>query len=122
MNKNNKYQANFTTVQKSEILKRDGYKCVICGSGLKNGSKLHVDHIKPKDMGGLATIENGQTLCTQHNFRKKKLKQTETGKDMFIRLYELAKEENNQEFQGFCTSILQTFEDFNINGYIDWEK
>ncbi|WP_408648712.1 hypothetical protein [Tumidithrix elongata] len=36
--------------------------------------------MKPKDMGGLATIENGQTLCSQHNFLKKNLRQTETGK------------------------------------------
>ena len=118
----NKRQEDFTTGQKKEILKRDGYKCVICGVGRENGADLHVDHIKPKDMGGLATIENGQTLCSQHNFLKKNLKQTETGKKMFIRLYELAKKENNQELQGFCESILQTFEDFQINGHIEWKK
>jgi 5-methylcytosine-specific restriction endonuclease McrA len=117
-----KKQKNFTTVQKNEILKRDGYRCVMCGAGRENGVELHVDHIKPKDMGGLATIENGQTLCSQHNFLKKNLKQTETGKKMFIRLYELAKKENNQELQEFSKEILKTFEDFNINGHIEWEK
>jgi len=118
----NKQQQDFTIVQKKEILKRDGYKCVICGAGRENGVELHVDHIKPKDMGGLAAIENGQTLCSQHNFLKKNLKQTETGKKMFIRLYELAKKENNQELQDFCIEILNTFEDFNINGHIEWRK
>ncbi|MEY3302769.1 MAG: HNH endonuclease [Pseudanabaena sp.] len=122
MNKNSKCQADFTPAQKREILKRDGYKCVICGFGLENGTKLYVDHIKPKDVGGLATIENGQTLCTQHNLRKKKLKQTETGKDMFLRLYKLAKKEKNQELQDFSTEILQAFEDFNINGHIEWKN
>ncbi len=78
--------------------------------------------LRQLNVGGLATIENGQTLCTQHNLRKKKLKQTETGKDMFIRLYELAKKENNQELQEFCIAILNTFEDFNINGHIEWRK
>ncbi len=118
----NKQQQDFTIAQKKEILKRDGYKCVICGAGRENGVELHVDHIKPKDMGGLATIENGQTLCSQHNFLKKNLRQTETGKKMFIRLYELAKKENNQELQDFCIVILNTFEDFNINGHIEWRK
>jgi hypothetical protein len=118
----NKKQEDFTTVQKNEILKRDGYRCVMCGAGRENGVELHVDHIKPKDMGGLATIENGQILCSQHNFLKKNLKQTETGKKMFIRLYELAKKENNQELQEFSKEILKTFEDFNINGHIEWEK
>jgi 5-methylcytosine-specific restriction endonuclease McrA len=117
-----KKQKNFTTVQKNEILKRDGYRCVMCGAGRENGVELHVDHIKPKDMGGLATIENDQTLYSQHNFLKKNLKQTETGKKMFIRLYELAKKENNQELQEFSKEIFKTFEDFNINGHIEWEK
>ncbi len=118
----NKRQEDFTIVQKNEILKRDGYKCVICGAGRVNGAELHVDHIKPKDMGGLATIENGQILCSQHNFLKKNFKQTETGKKMFIRLYELAKKEDNQELQDFCIGILNTFESFNINGHIEWKR
>ena len=65
----------FTAAQKEAILKRDGYKCVICGRGEKDGVELHVDHIKPKDLGGEATIENGQTLCSQHNFMKKNLQE-----------------------------------------------
>ena len=80
----------FTQKQKEEIMKRDGYKCVICGKGKAEGVDLHVDHIKPKDLGGKAVLENGQTLCAQHNFIKKNFKQTETGKKMFIRLYELS--------------------------------
>lgn len=118
----NKRQEDFTNYQKNEILRRDGYRCVICGAGRENGAELHIDHIKPKDMGGLATIENGQTLCSRHNFLKKNLNQTETGKKMFIRLYELAKQENNQELQEFATEILKTFEEFNINGHIEWER
>ena len=112
----------FTAAQKNEILKRDGYKCVICGKGKKDGVELHVDHIKPKDFGGEAKIENGQTLCAQHNFMKKNYKQTETGKKMFIRLYELAKKENNKELIKFCAEILTVFEKNNINGHIEWEK
>lgn len=112
----------FTAVQKEAILKRDDYKCVICGRGKKDGVDLQIDHIKPKDFGGEATIENGQTLCSQHNFIKKNLKQTETGKKMFIRLYELAKSENNQELIEFCTNVLETYEKYNINGHIIWKK
>ena len=113
---------NFTATQKEAILKRDGYKCVICGRGKKDGVELHIDHIKPKDFGGEATIENGQTLCTQHNFIKKNLKQTETGKKMFIRLYELTKSEGNDELKKFCADILETYEKHDINGHIVWKK
>ena len=112
----------FTAAQKETILKRDGYKCVICGRGKKDGVDLHIDHIKPKDFGGEATIENGQTLCSQHNFIKKNLKQTETGKKMFIRLYELAKNEGNDELKKFCADILETYEKHNINGHIIWKR
>ena len=112
----------FTAAQKEAILKRDGYKCVICGRGKKEGVDLHIDHIKPKDFGGEATIENGQTLCSPHNFIKKNLKQTETGKKMFIRLYELAKSEKNEELMKFCADVLGTYEKYDINGHIIWKK
>lgn len=118
----NRELENFTPSQKREILQRDGYKCVVCGKGIEDGVELHVDHIKPKDLGGRATIENGQTLCGQHNYMKKNLKQTETGKKMFIRLYELAKSEGNDTLKQFCAEILDVFERNNINGHIEWEK
>ena len=82
---------NFTDQQKQQIFKRDQNKCVICGKGREDGVELHVDHIKPPSLEGEAIIENGQTLCAAHNFRKKNLRQNETGKKMFIRLYELSK-------------------------------
>lgn len=114
--------SDFSAEQKRQILKRDGYKCVQCGRGIKDGVELHVDHIKSKYSGGTATIENGQTLCSQHNFIKKHLKYTETGKKMFIRLYELAKKEDNKPLLRFSKEILEVFEDNDINGHIKWEK
>ena len=62
------------------------------------------------------------TICATHNFQKKNLKQTETGKKMFIRLYELAKKENNLEIVKFCEDILNVYEIHNINGHIEWKK
>src|SRR3989344_1546990 len=112
----------FTVAQKEIILKEGNYKCAVCGRGKKEGVELHIDHIKPKDLGGEATIENGQILCAQHNFIKKNLKQTETGKKMFIRLYELAKSEKNEELIKFCADVLKTYEKHNINGHIVWKK
>jgi predicted restriction endonuclease len=112
----------FTHKQKDEILKRDGYKCVICGKGINDGCELQIDHIRPRDKGGNSTIENGQTLCSQHNFLKKNLNETETGKKMYIRLYELAKKENNEELVRFTTDILKVYDKHGINGHIVWKK
>lgn len=112
----------FSQKQKNEILKRDSFKCVICGKGKKEGVELHIDHIKPKELGGRAVISNGQVLCAQHNFQKKILSQTETGKKMFIRLYELSKKEKNKSIKNFCIDILKVFEKHNINGHIAWKE
>ena len=121
-NVNKKNLEDFSASQKAAILRRDGSRCVLCGRGEKEGADLHVDHIKPKDLGGKAEIDNGQILCSQHNFLKKNLKQTETGKKMFIRLYKLAKSKKNKELQDFCKDVLQAYEDHDINGHIDWDK
>ena len=112
----------FTPQQRTEILERDDRKCVVCGREERDGLDLHVDHIKPRNRGGDATIENGQTLCAQHNFMKKQLDQTEAGKRMFIRLYELAKNKGNKELTDFCEDILETYSKHGINGHIEWDK
>lgn len=112
----------FTSQQKEFIFARDNYKCVICGLGKNDGVEIHADHIKPKDLGGKAEIENGQTLCAMHNFRKKNYKQTESGKRMFILLYGQAKKLGDIETMNFCKEILETYEQHNINGHIEWKR
>lgn len=111
----------FTLEQKEEIFKRDNYRCVICGRGPQNGYEIHADHIIPKDLGGKAEISNGQTLCSIHNFRKKNYKQTETGKKMFIHLYELSKEIGDKNTMRFCEEVLETFEKHHVNDHIEWK-
>ena len=112
----------FTESQKQAIMERDNYRCVVCGRGRENGVELQVDHIKPKDQGGKATIENGETLCAQHNFQKKNYKQTESGKRFFIRLYEAAKANNDKQLEDFCRQILEVYEKNDVNGHIVWER
>lgn len=53
-----------------DILKRDHYRCQICGVTAKEGAKLHVDHIKPIAKGGKTVPENLQTLCDRCNLGK----------------------------------------------------
>ena len=112
----------FTQAQKEIIMKRDGYKCVICGRSKKDGVELQVDHIKPKDLGGTNSIDNGETLCAQHNFQKKNYKQTESGKRYFIRLYEAAKKNGDESLEDFCAEVLGVYEKNNINGHIVWKR
>lgn len=119
--KNRKLE-DFTSKQKEEIFRRDGYRCVQCGRGKNEGYKLHADHILAKDKGGRAEISNGQTLCSICNFRKKNYDQTESGKKMFIRLYKIAKKINDKQTLGFLEEVLSAYEKYNINGHIEWKK
>ncbi|MDE2759648.1 MAG: HNH endonuclease signature motif containing protein [Paracoccaceae bacterium] len=112
----------FTEQQKMEILRLGEYKCAICGARRSDGVELHVDHIKPKDLGGRATIENGQVLCSKHNFRKKNLNQTETGKKMFLNLLQLARVSGDNEMVDFCEDVLKVYENHGINGHIVWKR
>ena len=112
----------FTQAQKDEIMKRDGYRCVICGRRREDGIELQIDHIVPKDQGGKAEVSNGETLCAQHNFQKKNYKQTESGKRFFIRLYEAAKSKNDKQLQDFCAQVLEVYERNNVNGHVIWNK
>lgn len=53
-----------------DIMKRDGFKCTICGRSQADGVKLHVDHILPVSKGGLTTPSNLRTLCQDCNLGK----------------------------------------------------
>jgi len=51
---------------RNKILKRDRYKCRICGSK----KDLVLDHITPFSKGGVTEINNLQTLCKKCNREK----------------------------------------------------
>ncbi len=111
----------FTQEEKNIILKRDNYKCSVCGKGEKDGMSLHIDHIKPRDKGGKSILDNGQVLCSKHNFKKKNYNQTETGKKMFINLHRLATSTKDDELIAFCKDVLKVYDTHKINGHIKWK-
>lgn len=78
INKQNQFQKTkqyqrllMTDSLRYDILKRDGFKCVLCGATAKDGAKLHVDHILPVAKGGKTVKSNLRTLCDQCNLGKK---------------------------------------------------
>ena len=67
-----KYQRALMTYSKRyDILKRDGFRCQICGRTQLDGAKLEVDHIIPVSKGGKTVDHNLQTLCHECNQGKK---------------------------------------------------
>ena len=109
----------FSPRDREIIFERDGYRCVVCGRGPRNGVTLAADHIKPKDKGGTNTIDNGQTLCYEHNLRKRNYSQTEAGKRYFIRMYETAVENEDERMRAFCQAVFDVYDEHGVNGHVD---
>lgn len=64
-------RAMMTDQLRYDIMKRDGFRCQLCGRTQSDGVKLHVDHIKPVSKGGKTIPSNLRTLCEQCNLGKK---------------------------------------------------
>jgi 5-methylcytosine-specific restriction endonuclease McrA len=50
-----------------DVMRRDGFRCCLCGRTATNGVELEVDHIIPVAKGGNTTYSNLQTLCRDCN-------------------------------------------------------
>lgn len=61
------HRREFTQDQRIDIMERDDYKCVSCGT---RDEYLQIDHVKPCALGGEADLWNGQVLCGACNLRK----------------------------------------------------
>ena len=60
-------RAKMTSSLRYDVLRRDGFKCVLCGSSAQDGVKLEVDHIHPVSKGGKTELGNLRTLCDRCN-------------------------------------------------------
>lgn len=108
----------FSPEVKEAIFKRDNYKCIACNKGRADGVEICADHVTPKDKGGTNTIDNGQTLCMQHNLIKKNYSQTEMGKKIFIKLYHRAVAIKDTKMINFCKCVFECYDRHGINGHI----
>ena len=53
-----------------DVMRRDNFRCVLCGATADDGVKLHVDHIFPVSRGGKTEMSNLRTLCERCNMGK----------------------------------------------------
>jgi hypothetical protein len=59
-------KAKISRTLSKQVLERDGYRCVTCGTHLD----LSCDHIIPESKGGPTTFENLQAMCRTCNSKK----------------------------------------------------
>ena len=66
------HQRQITLGLRYDILKRDRFRCVLCGASPATnlGCVLHVDHMVPYSKGGQTICENLRTLCESCNIGK----------------------------------------------------
>lgn len=55
---------------RTDVLRRDGSRCRMCGASAADGATLHIDHILPVSHGGRTVQDNLQTLCQSCNLGK----------------------------------------------------
>lgn len=53
-----------------DVMKRDGFRCQLCGATAQDHVRLHVDHIVPVSKGGKTEFSNLRTLCERCNMGK----------------------------------------------------
>ena len=74
--------------------------------------------IRPRSKGGDGSLDNGQTLCGLHNYRKSKLDQISMGADVFRRLKKSAEKtlesdpEEAKRVIEFCSRVLDIYVEF----------
>ena len=67
----NDERSKMTNSLRYDIMKRDGFRCVLCGASAASGATLHVDHIIPVSKGGKTVKSNLRTLCDRCNTGKR---------------------------------------------------
>lgn len=87
------------------IYKRDGNRCVYCGSY----RKLTLDHVMPKSRGGKNTWQNLVTCCSKCNLRKDNKTPKEAGMEMSVKPYAPSYIDfirNDRLWQGFMNRLI----------------
>lgn len=103
----------FTLEEKEAIFANDDYRCTMCGRGIQEGAKLHIEPIKAKNKKGEEFVVGGLTLCELHTFIGEEGK--ETISEMHQRLYKEAKKNNDEKSKDFFGEVLKVYEKYNKN-------
>lgn len=68
------------SLTRQNLFKRDGFRCVYCGSG----EKLTMDHVIPRAQGGKTTWKNLVTACYKCNAQKGALTVEQAGLQLHL--------------------------------------
>ena len=66
-----KHKSKVDLAVRFNVMKRDNYRCQICGRSANDGAVLEIDHKVPRAKGGKNNIDNLWTLCFDCNRGKR---------------------------------------------------
>ena len=113
----------FSDAQRKQILMRDNHKCVVCGLGKREGEYVYATHLYIDTSMSGNKSGNGITLCGKHkNILLASSKITHISKDIFITLYNKARDKSDQKRINFYQDILRVYEKHKIDDHINWDK
>lgn len=95
---------------KEAIFRRDNYRCVVCRNGRHNGFEIHADHIQPRSKGGQSTLENGQTLCSEHLMELSPIEFMKYSSTELLKIAKIQKDKNKITFYTAILKIAELYE------------
>lgn len=107
----------FSPAIREAILRRDSYKCVVCGMGAHEGVKIDVVRIIPNEG---STSDNAWTLCETH--KKANMYSTDSGKQMFTQMLKTSAICGNTKLSCFASDMLSVYEKHHVGYHIEWKN
>ena len=61
-------RSRLTASLRYDVMIRDRFRCVLCGTSQEDGAELYVDYIRPVSEGGKTEMDNLRTVCSRCGF------------------------------------------------------
>ncbi len=102
------------------IIRRDEFRCVLCGKSHKDGATIYVRCIIPLEQGGQPTLENGITVCSDHLDWNIFTDGIPSNRNLFVRTLNMALQTENVLIAEFCRRVLAIYDEHQIGDTIRW--
>ena len=110
-----KKKSPFSDQIKKKVKERDNYQCQWCKKKETTSEVLAVDHVIPEDDDGKGVYENGITLCTVCNNRKRNLKTSSFGSNMFKKYLQVSTKNKDVKATKFLKDLLKVYKKHNLS-------
>jgi hypothetical protein len=105
----------FNDEEKRAILERDGLRCVVCGKGVAEGTKVSVGYAMSTRRGGVLDIKNGRTLCPIHRWTLETAQDSDEAQKNWRKLRKSLPEVGEPRAQRFWNEFIELLSKYGID-------